>query len=159
MKKLVCFVAVLVLSLSVAITAFAYRRGDISYSQSAPFFEYDQGSSTYTRMYSWTVANIKHAFRAYCETDNSAFKGAQTISTNVTKTSKAQSCEIQSMPNFSSDMSNNRKTITGFYSGGYYRVNYYADFYYDENGSRITMKDTLHHTGASFTGSKTLNID
>lgn len=52
MKKLACFVVVLVLSLSVVMTAFAYDEKDISYSKSAPFFEYNQGSSTYTSIHS-----------------------------------------------------------------------------------------------------------
>lgn len=156
MKKLACFVVVLVLSLSVVMTAFAYDEKDISYSKSAPFFEYNQGSSTYTSIHSWTVANIKHIFRAYSTANNSVFTGAQTMGTHVTKTSNAQSCEIRSTPNFSSSMANNGKSITVSYSGGSYQVNYYADFYYNENGSRITMRDTLHNIVTSFTGSKTL---
>lgn len=156
MKKLACFAVVLVLSLSVVMTAFAYDDKDISYSKSAPFFEYNQGSSTYTSIHSWTVANIKHTFRAYSTANNSVFTGAQTRGTHVTKTSNAQSYEIRSNPNFSSSVANNGKSITVSYSGGSYQVNYYADFYYNENGSRITMRDTLHNIVTSFTGSKTL---
>ena len=156
MKKLACFAVAMVLCLSIVMTALAYESGEITYSRSAPFFEYDQNTSTYISVHYWTVANIKHTFRVYSLSDNSAFTGAQTAEPTVTKTSNAHHYNISSNPNFSFNMTNNGTSITVSYSGGSYTVYYYGDYYYNENGVRVTMTNTMHNIIAPFTGSKTL---
>lgn len=156
MRKAVFWGIIIILSLSVASGAMAYESGQISYSQSAPFFEYDPNTSTYISVHYWTVANIRHSFRVYSLSDNSVYTGAQTTGTTVTKTSNAQSSVISSNPNFSFSMSNNGTSITVSYSGGSYTVYYYGDYYYNDNGVRITMTNTLNNIIAPFSGSKTL---
>lgn len=154
MKRLVCFAVLLVLGLSLAMTALAYDSGVISYSKSAPFFEYD--GSTYVSIHYWTVANVQHTFRAYSTSDDSAFTGAQTTGTTVAVAPKGKSSVINSMPGFSASISSGGTSITCTYSGGSYTVYYYANFYYADDGTMITMTNELHNTSTSFNGSKTL---
>ena len=152
MKRLL---GIIIVMLMCAMCTAAIADQVIQQTVTAPFFEQYEGSESVS-VHRLLVGTIKHCFLPKSNSTESIYIGATDLGTTISLAVKnAESYEI-TRPNFGANTTNQGLTLTVTFSGGYYTIYYYADWYTNLDGTRVAIKDTLNHIGSTFNASKTL---